>query len=825
MPKPLHKIYLLFAVCALLIALLLSAIVYKKLLPYRLSLLGKKVVNTDQLAHFIFYDLDHDGFQERIEMIKEPINQFYYIKIYQDYNRGLIDQFNFSNEIIFKSPIFYDLNQDGWDEMLVFSNDNGSLYLSILDVKHTKFLQREKSLLAASKNRRGNKWDIASIEAQFVQLTPDSPQQLLFAVNTGYARLPRCLCLYDLAKQKIIKRFDYHLGRVQLMVTDLNRDGFKEILLGAAATNNFSAEVSLSDAYSWFLMLDHNCNFMKPPIKLGGKFSYVYLKKLELDEQNLILLVHRNDKNKNLLTIMDSSLKIIVSKNLEKPHRGVIFAKQSHPPQIFVITYDGDINVYDINLNLLGKKVLSDINKNGYFLKAENVVGDENPEYLLYDHKNIFLYDHNWQILARYPYSNNILETYVVRQPDRDLPGLVCANPKGSIHLEVSPVNLYGKIPILFVIFLLSAFIFLSTAYWTVEKIRQYMFAFFFLLRQSDNAIILLNYKGRVISVNKKVNRFLRLDTPLRKGASFEQGFEQRPEMVRLIKMAMVQAKQLSSEISFEDSLHSFIGSVTITPLFSLFKFVFAYLIEIKDSTEQVLLERQRNWQRNVRKMVHDIKTPIAGVQLKLQMLYQKLAEKNCQNQEEICQELEEAHAELKRIRNIAQEFMKLSDLEKLNVSEIELCNLIMHSVAPFEFFKNEQLKIEFTIDPNLPEHVYWDERQIELLLHILIENAIDALQGKGTINIRVKPADHARNFKQPWIEFRILDDGSGIPKEIKDKIFEPHFSTKAEGSGMGLAFAKHIVLQHQGEIEVISEKNEGTLFIVRLPVKITGNE
>ena len=824
MSKPLRKIYLFFAVCSLLMALLATFIVSQKILPYRLKLVANNELDCKTLGRFIFYDLDHDGFKERIEMLKEPLDHYYYIKIYQDYKHGLIDQFNFNHEIVFYDPVFYDINHDGWDDLFVFSNNDDSLYLSIVDVNHVKFLQKERPILAASPKRKGKKWDIHSIIAHFTDLKNTGHPQLLISLSTGYAKLPRCLCLYDLQHHKIARRFDHHMGAAQCAVTDLNKDGFKEIALVSVATNNFPPDVPLSDAYSWFVLLDHQFHYLKPPLKLGGKFTGTAVQTIANNGQNNLLIWHV--RNKSEFMIVDSTFRVIAEKEFERRIRSYVLDKQTNPPEIIATLQGGYVATLDARLNLLAQKEIKGVRDIFYISKSGNFIGDEKSEYFCYDKSAFYLFDRSWQLLAKYPLQKSIYirDVYLLPKSGKAVPDIVVAVANGFILFKIVPEILYHKMTYLFLSILIGIFAILTGGFWIIEKIRQYVLAFFFLLRQSDNAIVLLDYRGRIISVNQKVNRFLRLEVPIGRGDHFKDGFKQRPEIVKLLEDILNKPEQIQKQFSFEDAQNTFVGSVTVTPFFSLFNFVFSYLIEIKDSTEQVLLERQRNWQRNVRKMVHDIKTPIAGVQLKLQMLYQKMADKNCDGREDVCQELEEAHAELKRIRNIAQEFLKFSDLEKLSVSETNLADLLGRALAPFEFFKNDRLAIDVKIDPHLPQTVYWDERQIELLLHILIENAIDAVQGEGKINIEVKPGAKIKKSAQPWIEFRIQDNGVGIRRDIRDKIFEPHFSTKQEGSGMGLSFAKHIVQQHGGEIEFFSDEKSGTLFIIRLPAKVTAS-
>ncbi len=159
--------------------------------------------------------------------------------------------------------------------------------------------------------------------------------------------------------------------------------------------------------------------------------------------------------------------------------------------------------------------------------------------------------------------------------------------------------------------------------------------------------------------------------------------------------------------------------------------------------------------------------------------------------------------------------------MEHLKIEAISIQKLLENALTPFQIYSNGQLQIETTFQPGLPETVYWDERQIELLLHILVENSIDALEGKGRIQIELRTSPEVKNVEQPWIEIRISDNGPGIPRQYQDKIFEPHFSTKEDGSGLGLAFAQSIVQQHGGEIQFFSGENLGTVFVVKLPTVV----
>ena len=110
------------------------------------------------------------------------------------------------------------------------------------------------------------------------------------------------------------------------------------------------------------------------------------------------------------------------------------------------------------------------------------------------------------------------------------------------------------------------------------------------------------------------------------------------------------------------------------------------------------------------------------------------------------------------------------------------------------------------------------------LLHHVwnqLLTNAIEAIDNKGTINITTKLGKCRTGTLQgqPAIEVRISDSGHGMNAEVKQKVFIPFFSTKRDGDGIGLAMVERIIKAHNAEVQVRSTVNEGTTFIVRLPI------
>ena len=108
-------------------------------------------------------------------------------------------------------------------------------------------------------------------------------------------------------------------------------------------------------------------------------------------------------------------------------------------------------------------------------------------------------------------------------------------------------------------------------------------------------------------------------------------------------------------------------------------------------------------------------------------------------------------------------------------------------------------------------------ERLKEVLVN-LMENACEAMTGGGSIVIREEAGSRPPVGDAAII--RLSDTGPGIPEEIRQKVFEPFFSTKEEGSGLGLSIAFRIVEEHGGLLELTSQESAGATFVITLPTK-----
>jgi signal transduction histidine kinase len=119
-------------------------------------------------------------------------------------------------------------------------------------------------------------------------------------------------------------------------------------------------------------------------------------------------------------------------------------------------------------------------------------------------------------------------------------------------------------------------------------------------------------------------------------------------------------------------------------------------------------------------------------------------------------------------------------------------------------------------LDPALPV-IEADPKQLKQVFVNMFSNAMQAMPRGGTLTVKTEPW---ATLDGPGAAVTISDTGGGVPPEVVENIFNPFFTTKREGTGLGLALSKRIIEGHGGTIEVINREGEGVTFILRLPPK-----
>jgi len=206
--------------------------------------------------------------------------------------------------------------------------------------------------------------------------------------------------------------------------------------------------------------------------------------------------------------------------------------------------------------------------------------------------------------------------------------------------------------------------------------------------------------------------------------------------------------------------------------------------------------------------IAHEIRNPLSSLQINLQGLSKvETLTKRDKQRIKICLE------EIRRLDEIVGEVVSFAKRTRLEVAPTNAARLIEKSLELAQAEAEKlQIQIHKEIDPHLPQILADESRLIRVLLNLIL-NAIQAMEVGGRLELRAEPYLNG-------IEIQVTDNGHGIPKELQREIFNPFFTTKAEGTGLGLANAQKSIQEHGGEIEVISESGKGTTFSIHLPAE-----
>ncbi len=210
--------------------------------------------------------------------------------------------------------------------------------------------------------------------------------------------------------------------------------------------------------------------------------------------------------------------------------------------------------------------------------------------------------------------------------------------------------------------------------------------------------------------------------------------------------------------------------------------------------------------------IAHEIRNPLNYINLSLDHLRNKFKPEDDAKQENFEKLTSQLKVEVERINRQISDFLRYSRPTKLDLQPINIREAIEDSLRIIEPQAEDQnIKISLVERENIPK-VSGDAKILRSVFNNLFINATQAMEKDGgNLNIvLLSDAD--------CVKIEIKDTGNGIPEVNLEKIFEPYFSTKETGTGLGLAIVKKIIEDHKGKIEVESEENVGTTFVVKLP-------
>ncbi len=342
-----------------------------------------------------------------------------------------------------------------------------------------------------------------------------------------------------------------------------------------------------------------------------------------------------------------------------------------------------------------------------------------------------------------------------------------------------------------------------------IEERRRYMEI---VLKNISTGVITLDAEGHIATMNTSAEEMLDIEAEEVMGKSHRSLL--RGQHLDLAKTVMEEILQGNSSVEFplrlsiEGAPRSF--RVNVNSLRDDRRRHLGIVMVFDDLTELERAQRMAAWREVARRIAHEVKNPLTPIKLSAERLHRRYSRRLEEPVFEECTRMIIDHVDL--IRNLVNEFSEFAKFPAANPKPCDLSEIIDETVALFREGHPDVL-FDIRIDPNLPI-LNLDRQQIKQAMINLVTNAIGAVKAEGTVSIA---AFHDPDLSQVVLE--VADDGPGLSDEVKARLFEPYFSTKRAGMGLGLTIVSSIISDHHGNILVLDNQPQGAKFIIELPV------
>jgi two-component system nitrogen regulation sensor histidine kinase NtrY len=236
-------------------------------------------------------------------------------------------------------------------------------------------------------------------------------------------------------------------------------------------------------------------------------------------------------------------------------------------------------------------------------------------------------------------------------------------------------------------------------------------------------------------------------------------------------------------------------------------------VIVAEDLTQIQQAQRAFAWKEVARRIAHEVKNPLTPIKLSAQRLRKKF-QPQIKKEEKIFDECTWTIInQVDELKALVNEFSNFARMPATNPVPNDINEIIDETLL---LYKEAHKNITFSFSKG-PEKIRLnlDRDQIKRAMINLLDNSCDSIENTGKIDIKT-----AYNKELNAVTIEISDTGTGIPPELKPKLFEPYFSIKKGGTGLGLAIVNTIVSDHSGYIRVRDNYPKGTCFIIELPVR-----
>ena len=323
---------------------------------------------------------------------------------------------------------------------------------------------------------------------------------------------------------------------------------------------------------------------------------------------------------------------------------------------------------------------------------------------------------------------------------------------------------------------------------------------------------------GRVTTINRAAERMFGLDANASVGRLVEEVFG-RPDVREVAALVARTRRPRGAPAALE--LHLRRGGANVSLVASATSLrgpdgVYAGAVVVFDDlTELLKAQRLAAWREVAQRIAHEIKNPLTPIQLSAQRIRRRLARTPGEETQVVIECTETIIQEVDGLRRLVDEFSRFARMPSPVAKPTDVRPLV-ESVMSLYRESHPRLTLVTRHAPDLPL-LEVDPDHVKRAVLNLVDNAVEAVGAAGDVTVETTyDADTGR------VRLSVSDTGPGINAEDRDKLFQPYFSTKVNGMGLGLSIVQEIVAEHGGTIRVEDNSPRGSRFVVELPVSRT---
>ncbi len=346
-----------------------------------------------------------------------------------------------------------------------------------------------------------------------------------------------------------------------------------------------------------------------------------------------------------------------------------------------------------------------------------------------------------------------------------------------------------------------------------LEQRKKYMEI---VLKNVAAGVISIDGRGAITTINTSAEQMLAVKGDAVVGRRFSEVLEkeyiERIEEL-LAELESSQKDSIEKQVTVTVRGKSFSILVNLATLKDEEGKLLGFVAVFDDLTQLMKAQRVAAWREVARRIAHEIKNPLTPIQLSAQRLRKRYLEKIGQDETVFDECTRTIVKQVEELKGMVNEFSNFARMPASNPTPNHLNEIIQEALV---LFKEAHKEVQFHFIPKELPIQNLDRDQMKRVMINLLKNSLAAVDQEGKIIIQTS---YDKKFQMVRLE--VSDNGCGIPEEDKERLFEPYYSTKKSGTGLGLTIVNAIIADHNGYIRVRDNKPRGTTFLIELPVRV----